>query len=391
MYILAALSGLMLFFNLFILESMLFFESAIMSLGILLAVVSVYFVLHGGIKGYLISLICMVLSVFCYQPTTAFFPPLAVLFLGVMDTEMDGWNNFWPKLFFFIRNAVPAAIIYTLSLLSNVVFLQLIPGVDGRFYGEARIFENIQRAYFVLRRFGRNNFGFMPDYIFIGFLLVFLFILVFNTIRAKKYLAMLTGMLSFALIFIAALLILLPMATDGWYVFPRSGVAMAGIGGLVLAGISLHSERINRTVVLIAMIFVLLISQRQIDIQLNSYANNHLDRLELALIGERLRAYEAFYGMTIERIYFGYDTPMEWFRPQLNNYGDLTISMWHVDWMPRIFLLHYLNRELQILQMTPEDLERIAEARAAHWFTGGRMVFEDDIVYLILNNMTTVP
>ncbi|MCL2367495.1 MAG: glucosyltransferase domain-containing protein [Oscillospiraceae bacterium] len=392
-YILAALGGLMLVFNLFIAESMLFFENAIMSFGILMAVVAAKFALDGHIKGYAISFFCMVLSVFSYQATTAFFPPLVALFLGAIVTTRDeteraaGFKAFWLAVLRLVKKALPAVAIYVIALLLHFVFLRNIAGDDGRFYGETRIWENIRRSDQAFRGFAQDQFGFMPAYIFSGFLVVFLLFLLFYTLRKKQDIALLASLVSFGLIFVATFLILLPMATDDWYILPRSGVAMAGIGGLILVSISLFSKRVSRVLVCIAALFVLLISQRQIDIQLNSHANNQLDMHELAMMGERLRAFEDYHDITIDRIYFGYDCPKIWFRPHLNNYHDLTISMWHVDWMAEPLLRYYLGRDISVTRMSDADMARIGPAREAHWITGGRMVFDGDVVYLILNNI----
>jgi len=383
-YVLAALGALMIFFNVFLLETMLFFENAVMSFGILMAVAAVALALWGGVKGYVLSLICMVISVFCYQPATAFFPPLIALFGGAASNVEI---TFGSKVVRFMKYAVPAAVVYIVALLSNVIFLQVIPGGDGRFYGETRIFDNISHSITASRYFLQNNWGFLPNYVFSLFLLIFVVALAIYTLRKKNYFALASCVIAFLLIFVASFVILLPMATDRWYIFPRSGVALAGIGGLIIVAIALYAKRINRAVLIAAALFVLIISQRQIDIQINSYANQHLDMMELNVIANKLRDYEEHYGITIQRIYIGYDTPMVWFRSQLNNYNDLTISMWHVSWMPGPFLSYQLGRPFTVLHMTPYDMERIASYRQAHWFTGGRMVFDGETVYLILNNV----
>jgi len=379
--ILSAIGSLLVFFNLFILESMLFYENAIMSLGILLAVMACALFLKGGVKWYIASLFCMILSMFCYQPSSAFFPPLIVLFLGVKTKA---------KYSLLALKISIAVLVYGCALLSNFIFLQMVSD-DSRFGGEVRLTENITRSVEVFMRFVSNHMGFMPDYVFSLFLLGFLCIFTYVCFRHNNLTGFITGLMSFVAIFAATFVLMLPMATDIWYIFPRNGVAMAGIGGLMLIGIALYSKRVSRIVMLVAVLFLLIVSQIQIDIQLNSRANNHLDMYELALIGERLRGYEEHLGSPIEQIYFGWDTPMEWFRPQLNNYNDLTISMWHVRWMVRPFIWHYLGREVTVRMMSHDEMERIAETRSEHWFTGGRMVFEDGSVYLILNNITGTP
>jgi len=379
--ILSAIGSLLLFFNLFILESMLFFENAIMSLGILLAVIACSLFLKSGAKWYIASFLCMILSMFCYQSSAAFFPPLIVLFLGV---------KYQNQISLLVRKILVAVLVHGGGLLINFIFLQMVSD-DVRFEGEVRFMENIMRSFEAFIRFGLNHMGFMPNYVLSLFLLTFFCIFVYVCNRQKKFIGFITSVMSFIAIFAATFILMLPMATDRWYIFPRNGVAMAGIGGLMLLGIALYSKRVNKVVMFIATLFLLIVSQIQIDIQLNSRVNNHLDMHELALIGEKLFAYEEYRGSPIEQIYFGYDSPKVWFRPQLNNYNDLTISMWNVSWMPHPFIRHYLGREISMLPMSSYDIARIADAREAHWFTGGRMVFDEGSVYLILNNIISNP
>jgi len=374
-YILAALGSLMLFFNLFILESMLFFENAVMSLGILLAVVACALLMRDGIKWYIASLFCMILSMFCYQPSSAFFPPLAVLFLGIKHQN---------ELALLIRKILGAALIYGAALFSNFIFLTLI-STDTRFAGEVRLSENFANSVRAFFSFGLNNFGFMPNYVFSLFLFVFMCILTYICIRHKMYKILLASIVAFSVIFITTFTLLLPMASNIWYIMPRSGVAIAGIGGLMIISIATCSKKTRKSTLLVAALFVLIISQRQIDIQKNSYANNQLDMQELHNIVNTIRSYEDYHGLTINHIYFTYDAHA-WQRKTLNNYGDLTIRILQVSWMPEPLLHLYFGRGVSVMPMswvmTQEEIERVSYKRESFWFTNGRIVFVEDTAYI---------
>ena len=346
--LLAVIGSFMLFFNLFVLESLLFFENAVMSLGILLAVLAVAAFLADRYWG---CLGLMLFSVFCYQPAVAFFPPLLVLFVG------------------FRLDLIRGAFIHGAALLGNFLFLRLVSD-DGRFYGEVRLLTNLLNSFTASRDFLVNQYGFMPSFLFLAFLLLFLGLLVYYNKGS---------LLAFVALFAATFVLLLPMASERWYIFPRSAVGLAGIGGLALVGLALYAERVHRLVILAAFLFLLVVSQQQIRIQMDSFANQHMDMLELAMLGERLRAYEEARGAPIERIYFGYRQPKEWFRPQLGSFNDLTLSMWHVEWMPRPFLWHELGREVPVARI--DYVGHLAE----------RVTFADGVIYLVLNNVWGEP
>jgi len=372
--ILAALGSLMLVFNLFISESMLFFENAIMSLGILFALVSATLFVRGGRWNLIGSLLFLILSVFCYQPSSAFFPPVVLLFLGA---------RYGGNLWLFLQRSFQAAALYGTGLFSNFLFLSLI-STDVRFVGELRLLENLRNSFMAILRFGAHQLGFMPRYLFSSFLLIFLAILALNCYRQKKLMHIFVCLLAIASLFAATFALLLPMASDTWDITPRAGVAMAGIGGLLLLGIALFSETVRKPVLLVALLFVLLISQRQLDIQRNNYASNQLDMQELTAIVQTIRAYEAYHDITVRRIYFAYDSPEAWSRENLRHYNDLTVSILRVEWMPPPLLRYHLGPEVSIAQypMTAEEAAVFSEARQRHWFTNGILVFDGETVYI---------
>ena len=379
-YVFAAMGSGMIFFNVFIAESMIFFENAIMSLGILLAVLASDLFLRGGRKGYLGSLICLIVSMFSYQASSVFFPPLVILFLGAKYKE---------QLSLLLRKISFAALIYGAALLVNFIFLLLVSD-DVRFAGEVNLLWNIYRSLLSFLWFGLNNFGFMPDFVFSLFLLAFLGILIYTCRKRKEFKLLLISLIAFIAVFATNFLLLLPMASDDWYILPRSAVAMAGIGGFMIISIALCAKKIHKSTLLLTAVFVLMVSHVQLDIQRNNYANNQLDMQELHQIVETIRAYETYHGLEVNRVLFAYETPREWQRETLSHYNDLTVRILRVSWMPEPLLWRYFGRDLVVLPMSEalsqEEMERISGKRESHWFTNGRLVFEGGSVYIFFEN-----
>ena len=366
-----------LFFNLFVLEFMLFFENAVMSLGILLATIACVMVLQ---KRYGTSILLMIFSVFCYQPSSVYFMPLTILFLGVKYKE---------SISVFIRKSFCASVVFIAALLSNYMFL-LIVSDEVRFTGDVRVMENVIEIIFAFFRFGYHNFNTMPPFIFSSFLGIFLLVFAFLCKRQRDYFALIVGLLVFLLVLIAPLLMLLPMATDGWHVMPRSGVVMASIGGFMLINIALISQKTSNYMLLLAALFVLVISQRQLDMQRSNFATNHLDMQELSHIIETIQSYESHHGITVRRIYFTYDEPKIYFRGNLNQYRDITIRVKQLEWMPRPLIRHYLGSDVEVqamsVAMTREEIARVSGKRHNHWFTNGILVFEEDTVFIFFRS-----
>jgi len=378
-YVFAALGALMLCFNLFIAESMLFFENAIMSLGILLAIVALVLFLRGGRKHYLLGFLALILSVFSYQPSSVFFPPLAVLFFGA---------RYHTDLRQFFRRICLAAFLYAIAVFSNVMFL-FLRSIDVRFAGDLRLSDNIRYTADALGQFFLNQFGFFRDYVFLLFLILFFGILILICLRQQMVRALFVSILSLVTLLAATMALHLPVASDSWYIAPRSAVALGSLGGLLLLAIALFARRIKRPILIAALLFTLLLSQKQIDIQQNTYANNQMDLQELAHIVDTIRAYEAYHGIRVTRIYFGYDVPQVWQRESLRHYQDLTIRMLQIPWMPEPLLQINLGHDVTVLyirdHLSPEKIEQVTADRQSHWFTGGGLVFDGETVYLFLS------
>ena len=152
--------------------------------------------------------------------------------------------------------------------------------------------------------------------------------------------------------------------------------------------IALHSPKIHKLVVLLAVVFVMVVTQKQINMQMNNYANNQMDRQQIDWVMSTIRSYEDYHGLRIRRIYYLYDSPDVIFRQSLSNYWDLTISILQVRWMPYpIFYIHF-GRDVVVSSMYrymhADEIARISYERGRHWFTNGYMVFEGDTLFIFI-------
>jgi hypothetical protein len=192
--------------------------------------------------------------------------------------------------------------------------------------------------------------------------------------------------MAFIAVFITNFALLLPMSTGSWYVFPRSSVAIAGVGGLLIICMASCAQKINKWALLPAVLFVLIISYVHSDIQRSNYASNKLDMHELAGIVNIIRSYEEHHEITVTRILFMYEEPHKWQRESVRSYNDLTQSLLQNFWVPEPMLRYFLGDGVIILPMndvmTDAEIERIINLRENFWFTNGFIVFEYDSVYI---------
>lgn len=387
----ALIGSFSLFFNLLVPESFLFFESAIMSLGILLAVLSCRCFMRGDKVGYALSALCLYAGVFCYQADVVYFPPLIILFLGAAS----GYD--YKET---IKKASAAALLYASALALNYGYIRLYGllyhGNAGRMSGDIHFVDNLLNCLKVFHMFVLNQFGFMPKYVFALMIVLLLAVFLVAVIKAKKYRTLVFYATAFIVLVLCAFLPHLAMAE--WYVMPRSVVALAGVGGLIMLGISLSVKKAGIKTVLLCVVFLLIISQQQIDMQKNCYANNQLDALDITYLANQISDYEFKTGVKVETVYFAFADPPAYYREALDNYRDLTLRELAVDWMPAALLGASMERDYADLRMNYEDFEtlysqnRLTENAKTFYIDGTpdkpvsyRTVFESTAMYVCVH------
>lgn len=374
--VLALIGSISIFFNVFILDSLLFLENAVMSFGILLSALSCYCFLRDDRACYFVSLILLVGGVFCYQADIAFFLPLTLIFIGARHRRHE--------IKTCIKKCLLACSFYAVALISNYLFLQAISTTDTRAAGEIDVFTNIKKCLEALGDFFENTFEFLPAHLLSFFVIVLLIIFIVKAIKTKNYLGLTVSVLAFITLIICAILPHVAMASDRWYVMPRSAVAIAGIVGLIMVGLSVFNEKTNVFGLIFCAVFLLIISQTQIDIQKNNYANNKLDEQEILYIVNKIEDYEAENNLIIERVYFVYDQYQTYYRETLNNYQDLTIRIMSVGWMPFPMLERYMGREYPREEISTEDYDRLFKDKNWDEFRDEQLVFEGRTAYICI-------
>ena len=368
------------FFNLFVVETLMFFESAAVSFGALTAVLAARAVLRGK---YVPAFILAVVSVFCYQAVIAYFLPLVLLF----PTDR--------------RKKIIAFAVYATALVTNYGFTRLI-STDARVAGTVNIWANITGCYYEIRSFLSSTLQMTPKFLFFAFIFVFAVIITYQSVSSKKIQPLLRAAVACGALVVCAMLPHVMMSY--FYVMPRSALALAGVGGLLVVAIAQgtgergerREERGERTgndgcvrvlrvvSLVLAVVFTVIIAGFQLDMQISSIRNNRLDAVEIALAAEEIRKYEAESGFVITHVYLLNDSRTVFFRPDFRKYHDLTIRTLSVSWMVAPHFSDALGRELSDLPTPEGAFERLFAGREWDDFDPEQMVFEDNFLYFCI-------
>lgn len=109
-------------FNFMYIENLYFVESIIMAISILLIVLASDKLIRQGKKGFLLSIILIILSVFCYQGTIGFYIAMVLL----LSLRYNGTNI--KKV---IWDIIKAIIIVAISVLLNILAVNAITKITG--------------------------------------------------------------------------------------------------------------------------------------------------------------------------------------------------------------------------------------------------------------------
>jgi len=367
------MGSMSIFFNLFLPDSLLFFENSVVALGVLLTVISCLLFVRGGRLNLGLSLAFHVAGVFCYQSDISYFLPFVILF-----TFMGSKHSVKSAA---LRLSIACGF-YAAAMAANYGFIRLVGSNDRRVTGGFDLGENLRLCGETLGNFFRDNFGFMPDYLFTLFLLAFTAVLVYNAVRSRKYSPLIVTGVSVAALIVCALLPHLPMRH--FYVMPRSGIALAAMGGLLMVCAAMTSRKVKTPIVLLFALFILVIGQRQIDIQKNNYANNHMDMREVAYIGDAILHYEAESGIPVAKIVAALDPAPQFFRPYLKNYEDITIRVLTVPWMVHPMVSEYLGRDYVDEFMEFDEFKERFGGGGTAGPDFAQLVFVDDVLYICI-------
>ncbi len=363
------------FFTLFITDLLLFFECSITTLGIMCSALAVYCFLKNDKKSIVLSGFLLIISIFTYQPSIALFIPLCVTFV---------FKKYEGDIGTIFKKILIVGFLYSIPFLITYIYLKANGSTDGRFFGEVSLWENLVHCQEAVAEFFKNNFGFMPNYIFSAFLVYFVLICIINCIRTKTFMNLVCLFIPLAGIIVTALLPHMVIVTNTWYIVPRSAVGLTSIVGIAMLAMSMSFKRIKKHHVIISLLFLLIISTKLLDIGSTMITNNKLDAHELGFISDVIQTYEEQNNITVNTIYFTYDSNPDFHRQGMKAYKDLNLRILSVDWMVRTLINDEMGRNYSRNNMSDEERNAFFGNTDWHSMSLEQFVFVDDALYLCL-------
>ncbi len=363
------------FFTLFITDLLLFFECCVTTSGIMCSTLAVYYFLKRRKKNIILSAFLLIISIFTYQPSIALFLPLCIPFI---------FKKYAGNKKAIFQNVLLAGFLYSLPFLINYLYLKATSSTDGRFFGEVILWENLLHCKTAIVGFFKNNFGFMPNYIFFAFLGYFVLMCVINCIRTKTFMNLLCLFMALASVVVTALLPHMAIVTNSWYIVPRSAVGLASTVGIAMLVMNMSFKRIQKSHVIVSLLFLLVISIKLLDIGNSMITNNKLDVQDLGFISDVIQTYEKQNNMTVNTIYFTYDSNPDFHRQGMEDYKDLNLRILSVDWMVRTLLNKEMGRNYSRNNMSDEERSVYFGDADWHAMSLEQFVFVDDALYLCL-------
>ena len=371
---LAVLGAFALFFNPFILDSMMFYENSVMNMGALFAVLAVAAYFGRGVVKKALSMLFLLIAVFSYQAAAAYFMPLLVLCAAVR-------HNFDIKA--TAKDVLLGGLLYAAALLANYGFIWLVGSDDLRVAGDIDLAGNISGMMGYGMSVLASALGFTRPFRFFAGLVMLFVMLVISTRAALRELAVYAAaifMLGFA-----AMINHLPMSL--FYVMPRSAVAFGGVGGLIILCMAVADNAPIRSIKgVAAAAFIAFIAANQVAIQQASFANDRMDYHEVAQIAARIVEHETQNSVEINTLHTIMAHPRTLQRPYIRNFHDVTIRALSIPWLVRPMLERQLGRafapnwDVSFAQYQEHEL-RYREIVAYHH----RMLFVDDRLYLVID------
>ena len=379
--------------NPFSIELFMYIEKGIITLSVLMSILAleklVQF-LEGNKKAFKYIIFFMLIADFCYQGTVAIFIALASIYVIKYSKNIKE----------FIKNNVFILLGYGIPAIINLVVVRLF-FTNDRVSGDINIIESIQKIIGGVKSMF-NTYSIMPKYIFIICLGIISLIVIYeiiskNSIRNNQTIK---GKIGNALLIILELIYIF-IATIGTTIFPqilqdtssiwfvaRSTYAFASLIGIVcMFAYVIHSKYItkmaNILLTVIIIIFMIIQFSQFINMEIDHYTVNYMDKMISTQIADKIYAYEQETGIAVTKISFYKDQMPSYTYPGIFATGDMNLSALTIDWSINHAIQYYTNREFEVVE-NDERIKEEFESKNWNYFEEDEMIITDDTVHLCI-------
>ncbi len=322
--------------NPFIIELFLFIEKGIMTTGILLCVVAVYFFAKyldsRKPKPLILTFAFVVLATFCYQGIVGLFIVLATLFVAL---KSKNWRT-------FLKDTILSVVIYAIGPILNIIFIKIFSS-GGRTGGEIILQESFTKIITGTKSMF-DVFGIMPATCFWGAIIAVVVLWLFYCVKQHKLFHHLTLIALAQIIYLTAVIYLAAIApqaiqnTSAIWIVPRSTYVFASIFGIILTIILSNYPKITVKAWWQSITYLLIFSFIAVQffgfnrIIIDHYNLNAMDRIRAVQLGQLIRDYERKNNVNVTTIMPSNDANLTYSYDGLFSRGDINVSAFSTDW-----------------------------------------------------------
>ncbi len=381
------LASFVLILNQFTLEYLLFPESAVMCLGVLLVVISSKIIIENKKYKYIKSFVLLLLAGISYQGTINIFPVLVILLYIVKQLIDVREYKIKEKEAFIDIFKIILIVILILGIVYGIV--ELSKNILGSNQNRTLTIENIEdfqvRIVTIWRYFieiWNKTMNMLPQYM--NNFIVILTILLLIIMKTKKEMV-----LQYILfIFICALICFVPM-----FIFDTGPAGRVNNPAAMVWGISLiilfvqalntqnkKFEKLTYILIIISFIINAIYLMQNIT---EHIAANKIDHNNGYTIKRLMDEYESETGNVIEKYAYIYDlSPMQ-YAPSIKPIGSMTERKLSCPWSIKQTLNYYTERDLE---RTSFDIDIYMEKYMMNYdrFLEEQIIFKENTIYMIV-------
>lgn len=371
-------------------ELMMFAESGIMGLSILLSIIAAC-IFNSNVKHrYIWSWALVLLASFAYQSTIALF----VLVALVMESYRN--NDDIKKI---VKEALMIGLIYGISLVINLGVVKIIENIQNSSMRTTTI-PQISEIINTIIEYGAlmayNTFNLIPKGLYLGIIGIISIVFIYNVYKSKKYFNILEYVMLIFLAFIMPLLPVIVTPQEQQYLQPRMVPSFASVLGILILYIickmqnqadknnTNKSEKIiNKILVFISTFLVVMNSIYFIYASTENRASAYLDRNVAKSIIEEIYEYENENQIKIENIGLAWDkNPSNYYNGQPTMESANVRSM-VIEWSAIEVMEFYSGEKYNKVETPSNIIERFA---GENWdfYNQDQLVFEGNTLYICL-------
>lgn len=370
-------------FNFCTIESLVFWESGVMCLGILCTVIAAC-VFNSNIKFKKIkTFISLLIGSLCYQGSITIFIPLALVLLAYKCGE---------KLKNIFIETVKIGLIYIVVMVINLIGTKIFSNI---FNNEVRNMTvlSIKDLINTVVKFSSEmiikTFGIGTKYWYILIVIVISIIFLMYIIKNKKFKLYIFEY--FVLLLTCILIPILPMLVtpiESQYLETRMAMSFGSSIGILLLFLSLvinmkNYKLFNKLIIIISFIMVILNAVYYIIASSEMITTNYLDRNIAKTIIQEINNYQAETGITIENIGICLD------KNPTSNYegqrwlGVITTRSMGTDWAAKETIELYSGTRFNKIEVPNEYKEEFLQ-KDWSFFDKEQLVFDNNNLYICL-------